>query len=611
MICIFLIAAGYSWGSREGYDGFCRQRDSAGSAGRAGAAPYGVPNGVRYARLMSATISPRRSAAPRSFSVVTLISLSALAAALVLVLFATMRTPLKDDIAWLLYVARKWMAGKQLYVDLVEINPPLIVWLSAIPAFFGESFGFPPRLAAMPFFAAIALACAWWTAQLLRGMAPLFARPVPIFAAIGIILLLIPGPELGQREHLLAAVSLPYLVVLARALQGMPVGRTEAFLSGIAAGLGCALKPRYGLAFAAVELLALARGLRPWRGQAMGAGVLLVLYAGLIVWLYPAYLERAVPLALALYGATDVSFTDLLWESRLMLFGAAALVLLALHAAATRANQRSLLAVLALYSAAAALVSVMDGKDWFYHRLPAMIAIALALAVWLGTELPRTWHAGGRALTPAALAGVVCFAFTAAAAQRIMPRLELAFDPEVSTEAKLQRLIKKERANSYVAFSEWIALGFPVVNETEVTWASRFDSMWALKGELWRAQFDPDTSREWPVRHWVARDFVAGCPDVVVADARGGPNYIGVLSASNAAFARAWKGYRQIAAFDGLIVYRRQAAGCGEVPPAEPEVAHTDPTETNGPQQAHGTQINGPINGPERPMLSRVIPGSR
>ena len=39
-------------------------------------------------------------------------------------------------------------------------------------------------------------------------------------------------------------------------------------------------------------------------------------------------------------------------------------------------------------------------------------------------------------------------------------------------------------------------------------------------------------------------------------------NYVGVLSASDAAFARAWSHYREIAAFDGLEVYRRAATEC-------------------------------------------------
>jgi hypothetical protein len=540
---------------------------------------------------------PIPSAVPRvSPRGIDLAAIGILLAALGLVLFATLRTPLKDDIAWLLYVARKWMEGKQLYIDLVEINPPLIIWLSAVPVKLGAWLGVPSRVAAMPFFALLVLGCAAWTAWLLRPLDALFARPIPVFAAIGSVLLLIPGPEVGQREHLLFAASLPYLAVLLRALAAIPASARAAFLSGVLAGLGVAMKPRYALAFAAVELFVLLRGLRPWRAQALGAGLLLLGYAGLTVWLYPAYLERAVPLALAIYGATDVTFQTLLWESRVMLLGLAALAVLTLLAFRRADRHRAIFLVLLLYAAASALVCFMDGKDWYYHRLPAIIATCFAVLLWLAWQAPAVLAGRGRAVAPAALAAATCLMFATASAQRIEPRLRLAFDPDVSTEAKLQRLLKKERAFTYVAFSEWIALGFPVVTDTEVTWASRFDSMWALKGELWRAQFDPEGAQHWPVRHWVARDFVAGCPDVVVADARGGPNYIGILSASNSAFARAWVGYRQIAAFDGLIVYRRDADGCGEVPPADPPMAHPDPAE---------------INAPTRPMPSRAQSGSR
>ena len=73
----------------------------------------------------------------------------------------------------------------------------------------------------------------------------------------------------------------------------------------------------------------------------------------------------------------------------------------------------------------------------------------------------------------------------------------------------------------------------------------------------------PPAAKEWPIRRWVAHDFIIGCPDIAVVDTREGVvNYVGVLSASDPAFARAWSRYRQIAAFDGLVVYRRSAAGC-------------------------------------------------
>ncbi len=89
--------------------------------------------------------------------------------------------------------------------------------------------------------------------------------------------------------------------------------------------------------------------------------------------------------------------------------------------------------------------------------------------------------------------------------------------------------------------------------------------MWALKGEAWRARFDPLGAKEWPVARWVAHDFIAGCPDIAVVDTRETTNYISVLSVADPAFVRAWSRYRQIEAFDGLVVYRRGRVGCLDV----------------------------------------------
>jgi hypothetical protein len=160
------------------------------------------------------------------------------------------------------------------------------------------------------------------------------------------------------------------------------------------------------------------------------------------------------------------------------------------------------------------------------------------------------------------VAGLVVAMFCVAAARRLEPEMQQAVQPQATTVARLEALIRLHHARTYIAFSEWIALGFPVVNNTGVIWASRFDSMWALKGEFWRASIDPAAAREWPVTHWVAHDFIAGCPDIAVVDTREGMNYIGVLSRSEPSFARVWSRYKQIVAFDGLKVYKRVKGGC-------------------------------------------------
>src|SRR5450631_2566114 len=87
----------------------------------------------------------------------SVISLALMLTVFAAVMFVALRSPLKDDIAWLLYVARRWMAGKELYVDLIEVNPPLIIWLSAVPLSVARWLDVSQQNVAMPAFAAIVL----------------------------------------------------------------------------------------------------------------------------------------------------------------------------------------------------------------------------------------------------------------------------------------------------------------------------------------------------------------------------------------------------------------------------------------------------------------------
>ncbi|MSP01836.1 MAG: hypothetical protein EXR07_12420 [Acetobacteraceae bacterium] len=493
-------------------------------------------------------------------SLVNAVSALLLVSVLGIVMFAVLRSPLKDDIAWLLYVARRWLAGKELYVDVIEINPPLIIWISALPLSLARWLGVGQQYVAMPAFAAAALACAWWSACLLRPRGGLFAHRMPVFATIGCVLLIVPAADLGQREHLLVAAFLPYLILFARTIDGGRPPVPTSVAVGILAALGCALKPQYGLALAALEIAALRHWVTPWRAAPIAAAATLIGYVGLVALVCPAYLLRAVPMAMALYGATDVTFRVLFLDSAPLLAAEALAVFLWWRDRRTM-PERSLLMTGIVFAAVSSLICFIDGKDWFYHRLPATVLTVLMLILWTAATVARRPVSGlpRRALT---VAGLAVALFCVTAVQRLQPAVSQAVEPQVTTVARLEALIRLHRARTYIAFSEWIALGFPVVNNTGVIWASRFDSMWALKGEMWRAHIDPVAAKEWPIAHWVAHDFIAGCPDLAVVDTRKGANYIGVLTASEPAFARAWSRYKPIVAFDGLTVYKRGKGGC-------------------------------------------------
>lgn len=505
---------------------------------------------------------------------VNAISISLLVSVTAIVLFVALRSPLKDDIAWLLYVARRWLAGRELYVDVVEVNPPLIIWLSAIPLTVARWLTVAPQFIAMPTFAAIALGCAWWSACLLRPMGGLFAARIPVFAIIGSVLLIIPAADLGQREHLLIAAFLPYLILFARTLDpatttGSGRPRIVTFLvAGVLAALGCALKPQYGLVFVALEVVALTRGIRPWRAAPLAAAATLGCYVTLVAWLCPYYLQKAVPLALALYGATDVTFRTLLMKSAPLLVAETLAIFLWWRDRRSLSHATLLMTGL-IFAAASSLIVFIDGKDWFYHRLPATVTTLLVLLLWAGSTIRERpynlpdWREGWRRpWRDLAMTGLVVTLFCVSAAGRLKPEMQQAVEPQATTVARLEALIRLHHARTYIAFSEWIALGFPVVNNTGVLWASQFNSMWALKGEVWRAGIDPGAAREFPVTLWVAHDFISGCPDIAVVDTRQGLNYIKVLSKAEPYFAKVWTRYKQIVAFDGLQVYKRIKGGC-------------------------------------------------
>jgi len=320
-------------------------------------------------------ISSRALAPAAQRPMASAVSLLLLVTVLSAVLFIALRSPLKDDIAWLLYVARRWLAGRELYIDVFEVNPPLIVWISAIPLEIARWSDVGSKFVVMPFFVTAVLGCAWWTATLLRAQGGLFAQRLPVFAAIGCALLILPAADLGQREHLLVAAFLPYLVLFARCLdlrcldsRKSPDGAAAAVIAslaaGVLAGLGCALKPRYGAVFAVLECLALTRGVRPWRIMPVAAGATLVGYAGLVAIACPAYLRRAVPMALALYGATDVPFPELLADSALLLCGLAVTIGLLWLGRRSHTDYNQVLSLI-VFAATSTLIWLVDGKDWY------------------------------------------------------------------------------------------------------------------------------------------------------------------------------------------------------------------------------------------------------
>ena len=194
---------------------------------------------------------------------------------------------------WLVDVARRVARGEVLYRDVLEINPPLIVWL--LLPFARTSHPLEWFLAGT---VGLAVASSVLAARAL-------GRPGALVATLA-VLLVVPIGWFGQREHLAIALILPWLLGTLRERDGRAVGVPVAVLAGI----GFSLKPQLLVAFVLVTLFTRRLG----RGGIVLLAVV-ALYALLVAVLTPDYapLVRRLGADYLAYGRASPA--GLLWAN--------------------------------------------------------------------------------------------------------------------------------------------------------------------------------------------------------------------------------------------------------------------------------------------------------
>ncbi len=121
---------------------------------------------------------------------------------------------LNHDVAWLLHAAARVLAGDRLYVDVADNDPPLIVWLSLAPVLLARTAGLSEILV-VRILVILLVACSLALSQAIVRRTwperPTFRGMVLVLAMF--VLMPLSGYEFGEREHLLFALILPYLLM--------------------------------------------------------------------------------------------------------------------------------------------------------------------------------------------------------------------------------------------------------------------------------------------------------------------------------------------------------------------------------------------------------------
>ena len=391
---------------------------------------------------------------------------------------------LNHDVAWYLYAGRVLLQGGTLYKDVVDTNPPLIVWLSAPAAWMSDRLGLSAVVVLKAVVYVIAALALLASAPLARAVAGAstdmrrFLMAVLVFA----MLPLARTEEFGQREHLMVLFTMPYLLAAIGWANGEAPGGRFGGLIGVVGGLGFAMKPHYLLAWLAVEasipFVTARRG--SWRRpEALGAAAAIFTYGLIVVAFVPQYLG-VIAQARQVYGGMNspASLLFRLVDVRLWAVGAVSLATVRLPRAA-----RSAPWILFAAWSGFLLAALLQLKGWNYHLYPAR-AVSLLFFVTLGCRVFEAWPAlgdivrgGGRGLGAAVMAALMIWS------GRYVVEARLTVESDLVTPL-VDVLHREAPGGTFAALSmrTMIYPAFPAVNYSGVGWSLRQPFLWFLPG---------------------------------------------------------------------------------------------------------------------------------
>ena len=480
--------------------------------------------------------------------------------------------PLNHDVAAVLNFAQRWVAGEALYTDLIDVNPPLIFVLNLLPAAIAAWTPIDAVVALQICLLALGAACWRLCAVLRRDMAEGPAERAALNALIPLALV-VAGYDWGQREVIMASCALPYCVLAARRMQGLPTPALPRYATALLAAVGFALKPHFLGVPAIIELLVLVHAgpIRAFRDPVpwVLAGVW-TLYLASIPLLFPDYFGYVVPLVWSYY-------LDLggLGPWRIFLgedMGEATLLLLFLLPLCLRRRAGPLAWALMAAMLGALVSAWVQHKGWTYHVAPILmlggVLGGLLGARWLDAALPIE---RARRVAPVMAALAACFVAVFVVRGGEAPFRQIHF--EGTKAGRLTTWLRREAyGERLLILTPDIFPAYPALNYANAQSTLRTMNLWLLQGvyrtcpengaryrqpwEMSRAEFF--------VYRTVAEDFANAPPAAVLITRNPGIPWCGrefdfvEYFSRHPLFAAAWANYRQEGEIEGYKLYVRE-----------------------------------------------------
>ncbi|MDI7775956.1 hypothetical protein [Asticcacaulis sp. EMRT-3] len=401
--------------------------------------------------------------------------------------------PLDADIDWLMSVCRAVLSGKRLYVDIVETNPPMAIFIY-MPAAVIEKL---THLPAEAVFTAMMLVggsgAAWVLSICARRAGETTAWLLPVML---MVLLVAPLEAFGQREHVALLLLTPILGVamLRMARQTVPVWLI--LIAGLGAGMAPMIKPFFVYGIVAVYgiLAVRRRNLRLLLcPEALLAASLTVLYA---VWVWreiPVYLHNIVPMLYDIYAPMRLSFFAPGISVKVMMW---LLSIACLYAACGKRVFDPAPLVLMTASAGFVVSFVEQGRGWPYHAMMFILPTLLAVLLCTETGFTRPNDQRGERRLLASLAALV-LATSPLGYFLLFGYLGGGVVPAIRAAVKHPSVMS-------ITFDQ--RPGHPITTEVHGTWVGTYSSRWITLNARYLLQIETDPAKRARLENWLRVD---------------------------------------------------------------------------------------------------------
>jgi hypothetical protein len=390
-----------------------------------------------------------------------------------------------DDQSWLLYAAGRMLDGTQLYgPKLIETNPPLILWFSALPDFLAKLLHASPLRILQAVVCVLIVFSTAWSLRILRCTGIVRGRFMTCFTVIVILAIessCTNSSDFGQREHLLVLLLLPY--VLAAILREVTAfGAVERIGLGVAAGLAVCFKPQQALIVIGLEVFLVLwhrSARRLWRLESIFLTATVLAYGLLIDLAAPLYLHQIVPLLRDTYLPYGYLTTVHLLGTILPYLACWLAVLCLWLWRHHRLRVPSFCPGLLVCSVCAAAAYCLQHKGFRYQTIP-QDAFLLFAAAWLLIEslypLAIKRFTARKSLIHLTVATLICV-LLGLPALIVHGRNNLALWRKPSFP---QTVLSRYPPGTPVYIFSMSLIGFHIIFQDHLFWASRYAHLWLL-----------------------------------------------------------------------------------------------------------------------------------